>query len=35
MNREYEYGRKIALDGIKWIDVPPGYFEPDRKMPVP
>ncbi len=32
MNREYEYGRKIALDGIKWLTVPPGYAAPQDQM---
>ena len=32
MNREYDYGRKIALDGIKWLTVPPGYAAPQDQM---
>lgn len=32
MNREYDYGRKIALDGIKWLAVPPGYAAPQDQM---
>jgi hypothetical protein len=32
MNREYEYGRKVALDGIKWLTVPPGYAAPQDQM---
>jgi hypothetical protein len=32
MNREYEYGRQIALKGIPWIDSPPGYAAPDNGL---
>jgi len=32
MNREYDYGRKMALEGIKWISTPPGYAAPDKDM---
>jgi predicted acylesterase/phospholipase RssA len=32
MNREYDYGRKVALDGIKWLTVPPGYAAPQDQM---
>ena len=32
MNREYDYGRKLALEGIKWMTVPPGYAAPQDQM---
>lgn len=32
MNLEYDYGRKIALDGIKWMTTPPGYAAPQDQM---
>jgi hypothetical protein len=32
MNREYDHGRKIALDGIKWLTVPPGYAAPQDQL---
>ncbi len=28
MNREFDYGRKLALDGIPWRNAPPGYAAP-------
>jgi len=28
MNREYDYGRRLALEGIPWRNVPPGYAAP-------
>jgi hypothetical protein len=28
MNREYDYGHKMALDGITWLTAPPGYAAP-------
>jgi hypothetical protein len=32
MNREYDYGRKMALDGIKWFTAPPGYAAPENEL---
>ena len=32
MNREYGYGRKMALEGIPWIPTPPGYAAPQKDM---
>jgi hypothetical protein len=32
MNREYDHGRKIALDGIKRLTVPPGYAAPQDQL---
>jgi len=32
MNREYDYGRKMALEGIPWIPTPPGYAAPQKDM---
>lgn len=29
MNREYDYGRALALKGINWMETPPGYIAPD------
>jgi hypothetical protein len=28
MIREFDYGRKMALDGIQWRTTPPGYAAP-------
>jgi hypothetical protein len=28
MNREYDYGRAMAIGGINWQTVPPGYAAP-------
>jgi len=32
MNREYDYGRNMALKGIKWFDAPPGYAAPQNDL---
>lgn len=34
MNREYEYGRAMAIGGIDWKTVPPGYAAPNSKIVV-
>lgn len=31
MNREFDYGRAIALKGIEWKIAPPGYTAPLEK----
>ena len=30
MNREYQYGHQMALDGITWMTSPPGYAAPEN-----
>ena len=32
MNREYEFGRQLALDGIQWQTTPPGYAAPQSQV---
>lgn len=32
MNREFDYGRKMALDGIAWMTSPPGYAAPANQL---
>lgn len=32
MNRLYEYGRAMAIGGIYWLTVPPGYTAPRSKV---
>ena len=32
MNREFDYGRKLALDGIPWRNAPPGYAAPQDQI---
>ncbi|HEY1385365.1 MAG TPA: patatin-like phospholipase family protein, partial [Dongiaceae bacterium] len=32
MNREYDYGRNMALSGIQWFDSPPGYAAPNNGL---
>jgi hypothetical protein len=32
MNREYDYGRNIALKGIPWFTSPPGYAAPENQL---
>ena len=34
MNREYDYGRAMAIGGIYWLTVPPGYAAPSSNMVV-
>ncbi len=34
MNREYDYGRAMAIGGIYWLTVPPGYAAPRSNMVV-
>ena len=34
MNREYDYGRAMAIGGIYWLTVPPGYAAPTSKLVV-
>jgi hypothetical protein len=34
MNREYDYGRAMAIGGINWLTVPPGYSAPSSNMVV-
>ena len=33
MNRERDYGRQTAIDGIAWFTTPPGYAAPHRDLP--
>jgi hypothetical protein len=32
MNRQYELGYRLGLDGIPWQSLPPGYVLPDQKQ---
>jgi hypothetical protein len=32
MNQEYDYGREMALKGIEWKTVPPGYAAPQDQI---
>jgi hypothetical protein len=32
MNREYDYGRNMALKGVQWFTTPPGYAAPENQL---
>lgn len=34
MNRQYDLGYKLALEGIPWQTLPPGYALPDQKQTI-